>query len=202
MNSDPKICAAPVARTAPADDGLFAVRAFTHPGPVGYPRVAASLVGSSRELRFSVACGAGVGQALRDALEASGCAAGVGRLVSGSASQLHYHVVVPTVGANKPYDYGEPIVVTGDLAFLGATFTFGRMAGGAPVVHCHAGFIDAQGRAHGGHLALDRTLVGEQPLVVYACLFTAGAFVVRRDAETCFNLLQPGLRLDLAGSSS
>jgi hypothetical protein len=44
---------------------------------------------------------------------------------------------------------------------------------------------------HGGHVILERTVVGAEPWVLQLCLFGQGGFVQRSDEETHYMLLQP-----------
>lgn len=59
------------------------------------------------------------------------------------------------------------------------------------------GMIDARGTHHGGHLDLQRTVVGHEPMRVRVCLFDEVERVVSHDPETTYGLLQP-MRTPLA----
>jgi hypothetical protein len=170
------------------------VRHFIHGGISQQPRRLDCEAAQGEELRIVLAPGTNVGKTLVDVLDGRRYASAVGRLLSGGASHLAYHRMVVTTSEQKPYDYGAPVVLDGYITFVSGAITVGRSPEGKPLLHCHAGFIDREGGQHGGHLVLDRIIVGSEPLVIRLCLFNQVAYQVEPDDETHFNLLQPVLQ--------
>jgi predicted DNA-binding protein with PD1-like motif len=164
---------------------------FTHKGEATFPRVIDCVLDDYQEIRVTVSEGANLGAALRQALVPYTFGGGVGRICAGTARGLRYHLVVHTGGPERPYEYGEPLDVDKEIAFVSGAITVGRNDANLPIVHCHAGFTDERGVVHGGHVVLENTRVGSEPVVVRMCLFTAGGFATRHDAETHFKLLHP-----------
>ena len=115
----------------------------------------------------------------------------MGYICRGSARALQYHVIVAAAEGDRPYIYGAPICESGEATFINGTVNFGRDASGAVLLHCHGGYADTNGALHGGHLILDETVVGAEPLVMHLCLFGQGGFVQGEDEETHYKLLQP-----------
>jgi hypothetical protein len=168
---------------------------FIHPGAPTYPRIAEiESTAPPWELRIVIPAGTNVGTALRRALAISGAASGCGRIAGGTLSSLAYHVIVKARDGQKPFVYGAPIECHGDLTLVAATITLGRTVDGTQIIHCHGGFIDLDGRQHGGHVVLDRSVAGAHGLVLRLCLFAQTEFVLRTDHETTFDLLSPMLK--------
>jgi predicted DNA-binding protein with PD1-like motif len=164
---------------------------FTHKGERTFPRIVDCVLDAWQEIRVTVPEGANLGAALRGAIARYPHGGGVGRICAGTARSLRYHVVEHTGGPQRPYEYGAALDVDEEVAFVSGAITIGRNDANLPILHCHAGFNDGQGLVHGGHVVLDRTWVGSEPVVVRMCLFTAGGFATREDAETHFKLLHP-----------
>lgn len=164
---------------------------FVHSGAPTLPRVVDCVLQQPRELRVTVPTGARLGEALRAALGHFDFGGGVGRICAGTARALRYHMMVSTADALRPYGYGDAVQVDEEVDLVGGAITIGRTGEGDILLHCHAGFSDSAGGLHGGHVILDHTWVGSEPMVVRACLFADGGFVTREDQETHFNLLHP-----------
>ena len=170
------------------------VRTFIHGGPPLSPRRLDLEVAYSQELRIVLPAGSNVAAGVLKALEGRRYGSAVGRLLSGSAAHLSYHRMVVTDTPERPYDYGQPVVLDGYVTFISGAITVGRDAQGTPLLHCHAGFLDRHGEQHGGHLVLSTLIDGSEPLVMRLCLFDQVTYQVQPDAETHFNLLHPVLQ--------
>jgi hypothetical protein len=182
---------APGARRNLATTPTFAPH-VTHPGRAVTPRVLDAATGNrTREFSVTLPAGTRVGPALRALLDGWHAGAGCGRIVAGACAQVHYHVMTHATQGPRPYVYGPPIVCNGENALISAAITIGRRADGARILHCHGGFVDAQGQHHGGHLILDETIAAGTGLQIRLCLFDGIDLVVSPDAETAFDLLQP-----------
>ncbi|WP_233858525.1 hypothetical protein [Paraburkholderia sp. HD33-4] len=178
------------------DEGDFSTQPFVHPGQVTSPRLVDVTSGQiTEELRVAVPPGANVGRALHRVLDDLGPRAGCGRIVGGICQRIQYHVMIRAAAGVKPYVYGSPIVVDGQSMLISAAITVGHKDDGARILHCHGGFTDENGKAHGGHIILDETVAGGDGLVVRLCLFDGVDFVVTPDTETTFDLLKPVTKL-------
>ncbi|MEX5686516.1 hypothetical protein [Pseudomonas silesiensis] len=167
------------------------VRTFIHEGPPLSPRLLDLEVPYSEELRIVLPLASNVAAGVLEALEGRRYSSAVGRILCGGAAHLSYHRMIVTGKPERPYDYGQPVVLDGYITFISGAITVGRDAQGAPLLHCHAGFLDRDGEQHGGHLVLDKLIVGSEPLTIRLCLFDQVAYQVQPDAETHFNLLHP-----------
>ncbi|WP_156967083.1 PPC domain-containing DNA-binding protein [Paraburkholderia ferrariae] len=163
-----------------------------HPGRAESPRVlAAETPQRTREISVALPAGTRVGAALRALLDTWHAQAACGRIVGGTCAHIQYHVMARATQGLRPYVYGAPIVCDGENTLIGAAVTIGRREDGTRILHCHGGFVDAQGRQHGGHLILDETWVAGDGLHLRLCLIDGVDLVVSPDAETTFDLLQP-----------
>jgi hypothetical protein len=188
------------AASAPASDADYPCHAhdeantaqgFCHPGAATSPRLLSVQIRAPQDMRITIPCGANVGKTLRDALAPYHYSGAMGYICRGSARALQYHVIVAAAEGDRPYIYGAPIRESGEATFINGTVNFGRDANGAVLLHCHGGYADTNGALHGGHLILDETVVGAEPLVMHLCLFGQGGFVQGEDEETHYKLLQP-----------
>jgi hypothetical protein len=170
------------------------VRTFFHEGEPQLPRVLDCEVPHCEELRIVLPLAANVGESLQRILQGRRFSSAVGRILCGGASHLSYHRMVETGSVARPFDYGAPVVLDGYITFISGALTVGRDPQGKPLLHCHAGFIDREGNQHGGHLVLDKLVVGSEPLIVRLCLFDQVAYQQQPDDETHFNLLHPVLQ--------
>jgi len=166
-------------------------RGFCHPGMASSPRLLSVQIRAPQDTRITIGCGANVGQALRDALAPFHYSGAMGYICRGSARALQYHVVIAATEGDRPYIYGAPIRESGEATFVNGTVNVGRDASGAVLLHCHGAYADTNGTLHGGHLMLDETVVGAEPLVMHLCLFGQGGFIQGEDEETHYKLLQP-----------
>ena len=92
-----------------------------------------------------------------------------------------YHTSVLTPGGVRWIDYGPAREVSEPVWLVMGSATFGRALDGGPALHCHAVLSGGSGIA-GGHLAPDRSVIGEDGLVAHA---TSGGWRgVRRGARS------------------
>jgi hypothetical protein len=172
--------------------GFVSVNRFQHPGPPTYPRITeAEAITQSREIRVLIPPHTNAGHGLREALSEFGTVSGCGRIAGGSFSSIDYYVVTKLADSLRPFGYGDAFKCHGELMLVTGTITLGRKADGVQVIHCHGGFVEADGTAHGGHLDLDRSIAGATGLVLRFCLFSEVEFVISPDRETNFDLLTP-----------
>jgi len=167
-------------------------RSFAHPGAAEAPRIsAATTPHRTREFHLTLGAGVRVGPALRALLDNWQAGSGCGRILDGTCERIQYHLVEPAEEGPRPYVYGAPVVCDGINTMIGASLTIGSGANGKRVLHCHGGFIDSTGTAHGGHFNLDETRVAGDGLSLRLSLFDGIALAVSHDTETAYDLLQP-----------
>lgn len=166
-------------------------RIYRHAGAPTLPRVEDCVLSGQHELRVTIRSGANLGESLREALSRYAYGGGVGRFCAGTARGLRYHMIETTADAERPFGYGAPVDEIREVDLIGGAITVGRTADGATLLHCHAGFSDPSGELHGGHLILDHTWAGDEPVVIRLCLFERGGYVSADDEETRFRLLHP-----------
>ena len=167
-------------------------RPFAHPGMAQAPRVSSvSTQKRTREFNVTLPAGVRIGPALRALLDDWHAGAGCGRIVDGTCTRIQYHLIEPSKADPRPYVYGAPVVCDGTNTMIGAAITIGNGGDGKRILHCHGGFIDADGASHGGHFNLDETLVGGDGLRLRLSLFEGVALTVSHDSETAYDLLQP-----------
>jgi predicted DNA-binding protein with PD1-like motif len=145
----------------------------------------------ARGRAFSFTCEAGVPllEAARRGLAAEGFLGGVLNIQSGALGPFAY--VMPALsktGENAAF-YSETFRPTGVTQLKMGAMTFGRRDG-APFFHCHALWTEADGRAGGGHILPEETIVAE-PFSVEGFGIDGADFTAEPDPETNFKLFGP-----------
>jgi predicted DNA-binding protein with PD1-like motif len=171
--------------------GFIAVRKYLHAGQQSYPRIFNLQAAPAEELRVVLPTGTNAGQALRDILTKYNRPGGIGLISSGTAKTLKYLRIITKDHPQRPYDYGPEHTLLEAATFITGSITIGKNQQGNFLLHCHSGFIDQHGIAHGGHLLLDSVVVGDDPLILHFSLFSECAYIVNSDEETQFSLLHP-----------
>ena len=91
-------------------------------------------------------------------------------------------------GANAAF-YSDTFRPAGITRLQTGAMTLGQRDG-APFFHCHALWVEADGRAGGGHILPEETVVAE-PFAVEAFGIDGAMFVAEPDPETNFKLFGP-----------
>jgi predicted DNA-binding protein with PD1-like motif len=161
-------------------------RRKTQPGPVLEPRVIA-VPCRARHLRFTLPAGAILLDAIAAALGAGQSA--VLHLQGGGFGPFHY--VMPSFPASPTHAafYSEAMRPDGVTELEHARVTYG-IRDGAPWLHCHGFWTEADGRKSGGHVIPDDTTIAA-PIAAEAWLLDGAGFVARHDPETNFILFAP-----------
>jgi predicted DNA-binding protein with PD1-like motif len=142
-----------------------------------------------RAFSFMLRAGLPLLEATRRGFAAAGFAGGVLNIRGGALGPFAY--VMPALsrtGENAAFysDTFRPVGIT--RLKLGA-MTLGQRDG-APFFHCHALWTEADGRAGGGHILPEETIVAE-PFEVEAFGIDGAAFTAEPDPETKFKLFGP-----------
>ncbi len=142
-----------------------------------------------RAFSFTLQAGLPLLEAARRGFAAEGFAGGVLRFGSGALGPFAY--VMPALsktGENAAF-YSETYRPTGITRTKLGSMTLGTRDG-APFFHCHGLWTEADGRASGGHMLPDETIVAE-PFLVEAFGLDGAMFIAEPDPETNFKLFGP-----------
>ena len=162
-------------------------REIQHPGPVAAQRV--DVVPTALQpLDLVLQPGKTLLDTLVDALPAGTCSA-VLSLAGGAFSPFAY--VMPALSRTVEHAvyFSDRFAAEGPVQLIDACVTFGRRDG-APWLHCHARWVDADGTPHCGHVLPDQAVIGS-PVSARAWLLHGAAFEVVADDETRFTLFKP-----------
>lgn len=165
-------------------------RTLVHPGPRADLRLSHVAAHGGRQIRLSLTAGNCLHEGLTRALGAAGVQAAAMALMGGDLAEVAYCLPVPDPAGQLMATYGEPIVLQG-ASLLRGSATLGQDEQGAPVIHCHASFADAQGRVRGGHVLTPRTVVGQRPVTVLVSVLDGVALRLGFDDETRLHMLKP-----------
>lgn len=142
-----------------------------------------------RAFTFTLEAGLPLLEAARRGFAAEGFAGGVLNIRSGALGPFAY--VMPALsktGANAAF-YSDTFRPAGITRLTTGAMTLGQRDG-TPFFHCHALWTEADGRAGGGHILPEETLVAE-PFAVEAFGIDGAMFTAEPDPETNFKLFGP-----------
>ena len=164
------------------------MRTIQQPGPPASERIQ-WVEARGRAFSFTLEAGVPLLEAARRGFAGQGFAGGVLNIKSGALGPLAY--VMPALsktGENAAFysDTFRPVGIT--LLKMGA-MTLGQRDG-APFFHCHALWMEADGRENGGHILPEETMVAE-PFAVDAFGVDGAVFTGELDPETNFKLFGP-----------
>lgn len=164
------------------------MRQILHPGPVAAQR--ATVVPTAlRPVRLTLPAGQSLLQAVARALAAHDAHSAVLWLEGGPLFPFAW--VMPALARTPEHAvyFSERFDADAPVQLQGATVTVG-LRDGAPSLHAHGDWCDAQGRRHVGHL-LPQDVVLAEAMAAQAWLLDGAAFSAQADAETRFTLFQP-----------
>lgn len=167
---------------------MSTLRTLRQPGPAPSERIEA-VRGPLTRLGFSLRPGATLAEAIAAPLIEAGLQSAAVRLAGTALHPFRY--VIPAVSPDDAHVayFSPPREAAGVSRIEIARATFG-WNGGAPAVHCHAVWRDAEGRVGGGHILTDQTRIAA-PAEATAIGFRGIRLETRPDAETNFPLLRP-----------
>jgi predicted DNA-binding protein with PD1-like motif len=142
-----------------------------------------------RAFSFKLEAGVLLLEAARRGFAEAGFAGGVLNMRGGALGPLAY--VMPALSKDGEHAafYSDTFRPAGVTRLKMGAMTFGSRDG-APFFHCHALWTEADGRAVGGHILPEETVVAE-PFVVEAFGLDGAMFVAEPDPETNFKLFGP-----------
>jgi predicted DNA-binding protein with PD1-like motif len=164
------------------------MRCIVQPGPAAPERIQWV---EARGRAFTLKLNAGVPllEAARIGFAAEGFASGTLNIRSGALAPFAY--VMPALsksGENAAF-YSDTFRPAGITRLEIGAMTLGERDG-APFFHCHALWTEANGRAGGGHILPEETIVAE-PFTVEAYGLDGAVFTAEIDQETNFKLFGP-----------
>lgn len=170
--------------------GPYRPRTMVHPGPMAPLRLEHVAARGQRQWRLTLAPGQVLLPALTGALASLNVKAAAMALFGGDLDSVAYCLPIPDPEGQLIATYGAPLVLRHAL-LLRASATLGQSADGVPVVHCHASFSDAEGGLRGGHVLLDRTVVGRRPVTALVTALDGVDLRLGFDPETRLQMLRP-----------
>jgi len=164
------------------------MRSIKQPGPPAPERIQ-WVEARGRAFSFTLQAGLPLLEAARRGFAAEGFAGGVLNMKGGALGPLAY--VMPALsktGENAAF-YSDTFRPAGVTRLAMGAMTLGDRDG-APFFHCHALWTEADGRAGGGHILPEETVVAE-PFEVEAFGIDGAVFTAEPDPETKFKLFGP-----------
>ena len=167
---------------------MSANRWLRQPGPASSHRID-SFQDDAHCVRLSLQPGLSLNEAITGPLVAAGWQSGTVGFAETVLQPLRY--VIPAVAddASHVAYFSAPRLAAGAAWIERANATFG-WAEGKPFIHCHAVWIDADGRRRGGHILPHETIVADPGRAEARC-FRALRVGAWADPETNFTLFQP-----------
>src|SRR4051794_1630605 len=164
------------------------MRSIVQPGPPALERIQ-WVEARGRAFTFTLEAGLPLLEAARRGFASEGFASGTLNMGSGALGPFAY--VMPALsktGENAAF-YSDTFRPPGITRLHMGAMTLGQRDG-APFFHCHALWTEADGRAGGGHILPEETVVAE-PFAVEAFGIEGAVFVAEPDRETNFKLFGP-----------
>jgi len=165
-------------------------RTMVHPGRVDPIRIEHRHATVARHFRVGLEPGRTLEDAIIEPLRLLGVTSASMTLLGGKLQRLLYCVAPPDPTGERVANYTRPIDA-GPATLIFGNATLGKSARGEPVVHCHATFACADGRVRGGHIVMDRSVVGASPLPVLATSLDGIELRITQDEETHMPLMRP-----------
>ena len=175
------------------------MRSIEHPGPV-HPTRVDCVPATVRTFDVELPSGVTMLQGLADAVRAKGATSAVFSLHEGTLAPMAF--VMPALSDSPKYVayFSERFEAHGSARMESGSITYG-LRDGAPSLHCHATWIESDGRRRSGHILAAESRV-EVPLRLEASVLDGAAFQVSPDAETGFPLLQVSADVHRSGSTN
>jgi len=163
-------------------------RTVRHPGPPDPQRIV-TLSGPAMHLDFTLEASMNLRDAISIPLARAGLDGGTVRFANLPVSPLHFLMPALAVDDQHAAFYSAPQAIEEGTVIEYACATVGRKDG-EPFVHCHAIWRGRDGHRQGGHLMMEKTVVGASTLAQAWGLHDA-TMVTRYDPETNFTLFYP-----------
>jgi predicted DNA-binding protein with PD1-like motif len=158
------------------------------PGPV-HPRRIDGFRGNARHLTFPLRVGVSLLEAATAPLVEAGWRGGTLSFTGGAFDPFRYVMPGPPDDASHVAYFSAPRAPAGITRIEQANATFG-WHDGAPYLHCHAAWTEAEHGRRGGHILPAEAIVAESA-TVQAWGFSEIEIATALDMETNFTLFQP-----------
>ena len=142
-----------------------------------------------RAFAFTLEAGLPLLEAARRGFAAQGFAGGTLNIAGGALGPFAYVMPALSKTSENAAFYSDTFRPGGITRLRMGAMTLGRRDGAA-FFHCHALWTEADGRAGGGHILPEETMVAE-PFAVEAFGIDGAAFTAEPDPETNFKLFGP-----------
>jgi predicted DNA-binding protein with PD1-like motif len=164
------------------------MRSIKQPGPPAPERIQ-WVEARGRAFSFTLEAGLPLLEAARRGFASQGFAGGVLNIKGGALGPFAY--VMPALSKTGEHAafYSDIFRPAGVTRLKLATMTLGERDG-APFFHCHGLWLEADGRAGGGHILPEETVVAE-PIEADAFGLDGAVFTAEPDPETNFKLFGP-----------
>ncbi|MEP9353134.1 DUF296 domain-containing protein [Xanthobacter sp. KR7-65] len=163
-------------------------RRVAQPGPEAIERVE-SAVGTLTVLDFELEAGLTLNEAVCGPLLRASMGAAQVELSGGALGPFTYVMPAAATDALHAAWYSAAFTPPGETRFERGNVTFGRKEG-APFIHCHAFWTEADGSRHGGHIMPHDTVVAA-PIRARAYAAAEVETTADFDPETNFPLFTP-----------
>jgi predicted DNA-binding protein with PD1-like motif len=164
------------------------MRTIKQPGPPTAERIQ-WVAARGHGFAFALEAGLPLLEAARRGFVAEGFSGGVLNIVGGALAPFAYVMPALSKTAANAAFYSDTFRPEGVTRLTTATITLGARDG-APFFHCHGLWTEEGGRAGGGHILPEETIVAE-PFVVEAFGIDGAVFAAEPDGETNFKLFGP-----------
>ncbi|MCC2596673.1 hypothetical protein LKR43_10010 [Pusillimonas sp. MFBS29] len=163
------------------------MRSIEQPGPVHPERVqyAPAII---RAIDVELPPGVSLLEGLADAVHSQGVSSAVFSLQGGSFEPLAYYMPDLSGTPEHVAYFSERFDAPGEARIDSGSITFG-VRQGQPWLHCHAIWVDPDGRRRSGHLMPEASRVSSA-VRLKAWMLDGAGFDVQADAETNFSLMQ------------
>jgi predicted DNA-binding protein with PD1-like motif len=164
------------------------MRSILQPGPPAPERIQ-WIEARGRAFSFTLQAGLPLLEAARRGFAAEGFAGGTLNIAGGALGPFAYVMPALAKSGDHAAFYSDTFRPAGITRLKMGTMTLGSRDGAA-FFHCHGLWTEAGGRAGGGHILPEASVVAE-PFVVHAFGLDGAAFVAESDPETNFKLFGP-----------
>ena len=164
------------------------IRLLRQPGPEHPDRID-SVRGDAVPLRFTLQPGLTLTQAVTTPLIDAGFQSATVTFKDVLLNPFRYVMPGPADDASHVAYFSAPQAPLGTTRIQQASATFG-WADGHPLIHCHAVWIEPDGKRRGGHILPSDTIIAASGTAM-AWGFRTIRIDAKPDAETNFTLLQP-----------
>ena len=164
------------------------MRSIKQPGPPVPERIQ-WVEARGRAFAFTLEAGLPLLEAARRGFAAEGFAGGVLNIRGGALGPFAYVMPALSKTNENAAFYSDTFRPAGITRLKLASMTLG-LRDGAPFFHCHGLWTESDGRAGGGHMLPEETVVAE-PFAVDAFGIDGAVFAAEPDPETNFKLFGP-----------